>query len=241
MAWPDWVRTSEVPTVQIGDKALPVIVRRLPQARRFTLRLAADGSEVRVAIPHNARTADALAFARDQTDWLAGQLARVQQTRTPGPGEALPYRGGLLSLVHLPAGRRRPTLDGDSLFVGGPLEGLPRRLRTWLESEARRLLADDLLHYCKLAGLELPALGLSNAQRRWGSCSARGTVRINWRLVMAPDEVRRSVVAHEVAHLVHFDHSPAFRRLLGTLFEGDLAAADRWLKAQGRGLYLPFG
>jgi predicted metal-dependent hydrolase len=58
---------------------------------------------------------------------------------------------------------------------------------------------------------------------------------------MAPDAVRRSVVAHEVAHLVHFDHGRAFHALLAELYEGDLAAADRWLKREGRALYLPFG
>ncbi|MFX8347067.1 M48 family metallopeptidase, partial [Acinetobacter baumannii] len=79
------------------------------------------------------------------------------------------------------------------------------------------------------------------AQRRWGSCSARGAVRLNWRLVMAPDWVRRSVVAHEVAHLIHFDHSPRFHALLGQLFEGDIAAANHWLKRHGRSLYAPLG
>ena len=53
--------------------------------------------------------------------------------------------------------------------------------------------------------------------------------------------MRRSVVAHEVAHLIHFDHSPAFHALLDELFEGDLRAANRWLKRSGRALYLPFG
>jgi len=66
-------------------------------------------------------------------------------------------------------------------------------------------------------------------------------VRINWRLIMAPDMVRRSVVAHEVAHLAHFDHSPRFKAHLGSLFEGDLAEADRWLKREGRSLYAHFG
>ena len=84
-------------------------------------------------------------------------------------------------------------------------------------------------------------LSLSRAQRRWGSCSGHGTIRVNWRLVQAPDEVRRSVVAHEVAHLVHFDHSRAFHALLGELYEGDLAAANRWLKQHGRTLYTAFG
>jgi predicted metal-dependent hydrolase len=82
---------------------------------------------------------------------------------------------------------------------------------------------------------------LSNAQRRWGSCSAKGAIRINWRLIMAPDAVRRSVVAHEVAHLLHFNHSAQFHAALARLFEGDIAVANAWLKREGRGLYLPFG
>ncbi len=82
---------------------------------------------------------------------------------------------------------------------------------------------------------------MSNARRRWGSCASNGMIRINWRLIMAPDLVRRSVVAHEVAHLTHFDHSPAFHLHLRELFDGSVHEADRWLKANGRTLYLPFG
>jgi predicted metal-dependent hydrolase len=89
--------------------------------------------------------------------------------------------------------------------------------------------------------IALPDLRLTRAQRRWGSCSTSGTVRINWRLVQAPDRVRRSVVAHEVAHCLHFDHSPAFHAELARLFEGDVAEADRWIKAHGRSLYASFG
>ena len=140
---------------------------------------------------------------------------------------------------------RKPGLAGDRLALGGPAETVARRVHRWLESEALRLLAEDLAHYCARAGVAAPRLRLSRAVRRWGSCSGPrdGThcIRVNWRLVQAPDEVRRSVVAHEVAHLVHFDHSPAFRALLAGLFEEDLGAADAWLKQHGRGLYGAFG
>ena len=82
---------------------------------------------------------------------------------------------------------------------------------------------------------------VTRAKRRWGSCSSEGVLRLNWRLVQAPDAVRRSVVAHEVAHLVHFDHSPAFHALLRRLFEDDLHAANQWLSRNGRTLYSSFG
>jgi predicted metal-dependent hydrolase len=125
--------------------------------------------------------------------------------------------------------------------LGGALETVPARLQRWLEAEALRLLSEDLAFYCSRAGQALPQLRLSRAQRRWGSCSGRGCIRINWRLVQAPDAVRRSVVAHEVAHLVHFDHSAAFHALLREIYEGDLAEADAWLRREGRGLYSTFG
>ena len=110
-----------------------------------------------------------------------------------------------------------------------------------MQGEARALFSADLADYAPLAGVIVPPLALSNAQRRWGSCSTSGVVRLNWRLVMAPDHVRRSVVAHEVAHLVHFDHSPRFHAFLAEMFEGEIDAANRWLVRHGRSLYAPLG
>lgn len=239
----DWLRRNprEVPVLDIGDARLPVVVRRHAQAKRMTLRLSPDGSEVRVTIPQWGRTGDALSFAQARRDWLARQFANLSRAAPPGPGATIPYRGEALAIRHDPAARRRPSPGQGEIVLGGPPEALQGRLQRWLEAEARALFAADLAHYCALAGKTPPPLALSRAMRRWGSCSARGTIRINWRLVMAPDAVRRSVVAHEVAHLVHFDHSPRFHALLGELFEGDLAAANLWLKREGRSLYQPFG
>lgn len=239
----DWLRKRELtePQVEVAGRMLPVVLRRNAQARRMTMRLAPDGSEVRITLPQWGHTAEALEFAKKRAGWIAGQLAAVPAPAELGHGGELQFCGEALIIRHDPTAPRRVILDEGELVLGGPPESVPARLKRWLEGEARRLLADDLAHYCARADRPLVRLMLSSAQRRWGSCARGGTIRINWRLIMAPEEVRRSVVAHEVAHLVHFDHSPAFHALLGELFEGDLRAANRWLKRSGRGLYLPFG
>jgi len=239
----DWLKRNprDVPSIEIAGQVLPIVVRRLPQARRMTLRLAPDGSEVRLSIPQWGRTAEALAFARARRDWLAGQLAALPQARAPEAGGSLAYRGDMLRIEPAPERRRRAVLQDGAIVIGGPAESLAPRLKRWLESEARTLLAEDLAFYCARAGKPVPKLALASAQRRWGSCGPDGAIRINWRLIMAPDFVRRSVVAHEVAHLVHFDHSPRFHALLAELFEGDMAAANLWLKREGRQLYAAFG
>jgi predicted metal-dependent hydrolase len=243
MAMIEWLKRSPQvpPALDLGAAVLPIVIRRLGHARRMTLRLAPDGSEVRVSIPQWGRTAEALAFARSRREWLAGQLAAIPKAQVPEPDGTIAYRGRPLRIEHLPEAPRRAVPMGEAIRIGGPAEALSARLRRWLEREARSALTDDLAEYCLRAGVPAPKLTLSNARRRWGSCGPEGAIRINWRLIMAPDFVRRSVVAHEVAHLVHFDHSPRFHAFLADLFEGDLAAANRWLKREGRSLYTTFG
>ncbi|ARU15382.1 M48 family metallopeptidase [Croceicoccus marinus] len=220
---------------------LPLLVRPHNTARRMTLRLSPDGSEARVTVPLGVPLREGAHFARSRIDWLARQRAAAPQAKRLEHGDSLPFRGMALRIEWDKAARRQPLVMQDMLVLGGPQDGLARRIQRWLETEALALCRADLAEYCAAANVDAPDLRLSRATRRWGSCSTSGTVRINWRLVMAPDEVRRSVVAHEVAHLVHFDHSPAFHALLARLHGPGLPAADRWLKREGRSLYLHFG
>lgn len=242
----DWLTRADlkgatVPEIDLGGATVPIVLKRHGTAKRLTLRLAPDGSEVRITLPRWARGAEAIAFAHARRDWLAQQLERVPQRETPGPGGGILYRGETLRIEWSEKASRRPALREGNIQLGGPREGLESRLKRWLEREALTLFEADMADYIASAGLEPVPVGLSRAQRRWGSCSDKSRIRINWRLVQAPDFVRRSVVAHEVAHLVHFDHSPAFHALLDDIYEGDIGIADRWLKEHGRGLYASFG
>ena len=235
-------KTAEAPrSIEIGGRELPLRIRRLRNARRMTLRLAPDGSEARVTMPPWGRIGEAESFARDRADWLARQLVHVPARQAPQPGGSILYRGRTLIVVWQEQAPRNPLLGDERVVLGGPEAGVVSRLRRWLEAEALKLFAADLGHYCGLAGVAVPPVRLSRAIRRWGSCAGDGTIRINWRLVMAPDAVRRSVIAHEVAHLTHFNHSPAFHAHVANLFEGDLGGANRWLRQEGRSLYAPFG
>lgn len=241
----DWLRGDmQHPEVEVDGHALPIAIRRHARARRLTMRLAPDGSELRITLPTWGRTRDAFAFAKARESWIAEQLSQVPQTQPVAPGSAIPFRGGRLQLDWQADAPRKPGLAGDRLLAGGPRESLPGRVQRWLESEALALSGEDLERYCRRAGHPVPALRISRAKRRWGSCSSNGKsgrcIRINWRLVMAPDAVRKSVVAHEVAHLSHFDHSPAFHALLSQLYEGDISEADDWLRREGRSLYAIF-
>lgn len=240
----DWLRRGQKedgPAITLDGRRVPIVIRRLAQSRRMTMRLAPDGSEVRIAMPRWGRTQDAVDFAHLRADWLAQQLARHTPRREPAPGEMIPFAGTPHRIEHHPGSSRRVQCEGGVIHVGGAVHSLGPRLTRWMQAQAREHFARDLAFYCARAGVPMPPMALSGAQARWGSCSARGTLRLNWRLMMAPDSVRRAVVAHEVTHLVHFNHSPAFHALLDQLFEGSIAETNRWLKRHGRSLYAPLG
>jgi len=226
--------------LSLEGREVPVRIRRHATARRMTLRIAPDGEAVAITIPRWGREREAMRFATDRRDWIARQLAARPEPLVLRDGAWLPFRGEELLVDHDRARPRRIALDGTRLVVGGPDENLGRRIERWLRARMLDLLAGDVPYFCAAAGIDPVPFRLTSARRRWGSCSSGGTLRINWRLVMAPDFVRRAVVAHEVAHLVHFDHSPAFRALCDSLAPGLQEPSDRWLKAQGRSLYAAY-
>ena len=238
----EWLRElNRDPVIEISGRTLPIELRRHATAKRLTLRLAPDGNAVRITLPRWTASKEAVNFAHSRAEWLAQQLAKVPQQRDPVAESRLDFRGQALTIAWAADKPRKARVDGDALHIGGPQDTLHRRLQRWLEAEALQHFEKDAAFYCQRAGLAPAPVRLTRAKRRWGSCSSGGMLRLNWRLVQAPDHVRRSVVAHEVAHLVHFDHSPAFHSLLDTIFEDQIEDANRWLTQHGRTLYTSFG
>ena len=168
------IRPNRDPVLEVGGQVLPVVIRRLANAKRMTLRLAPDGSAVRVTLPQWGRTADAIAFAGSRRDWLERQLAAVVPAPVLADGTALTFRGEVLTIRHMPTAPRRPRIEDAALVIGGPALGLDKRLQRWLEGESRRLLGEDLAEYCAIAGRPQPA-GSAKAQASSGMaahCSA---------------------------------------------------------------------
>ena len=123
-------------------------------------------------------------------------------------------------------------VDGE-LRLGGPEGGVARRVELFLKRKALDVMSREVRGYAALAGATASSVSIGDAGSRWGSCSSQGRIRLSWRLILAPPEVRRFVVAHEVAHLVHLDHSAKFKALEARLYGPGLAEAKAQLRAVG--------
>ncbi|MFN6924681.1 MAG: M48 family metallopeptidase [Tabrizicola sp.] len=219
-----------------GSPPVEVHLKRSARARRFSLRVSRLDGKVTLSMPLRAREGEALAFLKGHEGWLRRTLESMPESsvRSVGLGSVVPVEGRQL-LVAQGAGRSI-RVEGDSLLVPGDPANAAPRLAAWLKVLARDRLATASTRYAGLVGRRYSTLVLRDTRSRWGSCSPDGRLMYSWRLIMAPPPVLDYVAAHEVAHLVELNHSPAYWAVVERICPG-WKAQRAWLHAQGQALH----
>ena len=235
------------PAFSHGDRieadGFPVRLSVNARARRVSLRIDRVKREVIATAPTAKRLAEAVAFAREKSGWIAGQLADLPSGERLAPGMTIRLFGEPVDLVagsgrarFLPAtvlSRARISAPDDAAFGD--------RVLRLVKAEARRWLTERTLHYAERLGRSEPKVAIADPRGRWGSCRpasprAGASIRYSWRLALAPAAVADYVAAHECAHLLEANHGPRFWAIVHDLV-GDHAPHRAWLKAEGARLH----
>lgn len=221
-----------------------IAVKRVASARRFTLRVRTATQDAVLTMPPRASLKTALSFAERHAEWIGLRLSQLPAPRPIAAGARVPMRGVEHRVAHDPAALRRqpvvlPAPEASAeprIRVGGRAEHVGAAVLGFLRREAQRDLTEAVRRHAAAVGKSIARISLRDTRSRWGSCSSRGTLSFSWRLIMAPPAVLDYLAAHEVAHLVHMDHSAAFwavvRRLAPQTDE-----AEAWLKRHGPELH----
>ncbi len=216
-----------------GNPSIEIALRRSARARRFSLRVSRLDGRVTLTLPLRAREGDALDFARAQEGWIRKALSVLPLRRAVAEGDEIPLEGRGVILTR--AAVRAPRVEGGRLLL--PHSGaVGPRVVAFLRHAARARLALACDSYARQVGRPYRTLALRDTRSRWGSCSSDGRLMFSWRLVMAPPSVLDYVAAHEVAHLVEMNHSPAFWRVV-TGLKPDWQADRAWLRSEGHLLH----
>lgn len=218
---------------------------RLTRARRRTIGMEVDLTGLSVRAPRWVTLGEIEAALTERANWIVKALAewrgrrRDVMPREWKSGAPILFRGRELALEVFPARRTRIAPDLFNLTVLHPHAHDEAQVAAlvgkWLREEAWSLVAPQVVAYAGRIARTAPALRLSNARSEWGSCNARGEIRLNWRLVQLPPYLAEYVVAHEVAHLRVRSHAPAFWAALTGLLPG-ARALDTELRRWGAGV-----
>jgi predicted metal-dependent hydrolase len=219
--------------VIIDGQTFPVVILRHRWARRYILRVLPD-QRLRLTVPRGASIGDGLAFVATQTDWIAAEWSRQVRRGTWVDGTEVWYRGRRVAIE----------LDDRSVTLGAeridrPIAGAPRDVRTLVARHLRDMAAGELPSRCRDLGLPFglapTRITVRDQRSRWGACSSRGSVTLNWRLVQMPPDVCDYVMLHELAHLDHHNHSRRFWKRVAEICPA-WREAERWLRRHGREL-----
>ena len=227
-----WSIVTSEPTIA----GMPVTVKVSSRARRLRLRVDPRGRSVLLTVPRRVSQKRALAWAAGQSEWLRTTIAAMPAETPIAPGATIPFRGTPHRVDWCASRPRRIDREEGRLSLGGPVETVASRVLRWLRIEAQALLEEETREFASRAGVMASKVRVGDPVSRWGSCSTSGTISYSWRLVLAPDLVRRATVAHEVAHLVHMNHGPDFHALVERLVGDDAKSARQWLRRNGAAL-----
>jgi predicted metal-dependent hydrolase len=220
-----------------GGTSAGLILKPSPRARVMRLRVDSRSGAVTLTYPRRVSQRKVIEWAAKQRVWIEAALAKVPAEVPIAPGGELPVEGVPHRIDWELARSRVVKIENGAILVGGPLETLEARLFRWLKQRAFTVLELETREFAAKAGVTVSRVGVGDPKSRWGSCSSSGAIRYSWRLILAPDWVRRATVAHEVAHRVHMNHGPDFHALVEALLGTDPKPARNWLRREGAGLH----
>ena len=237
--------------VRLGTVDVPYLFKRVPRRRRVHILVGDDGT-IEVRAPWRFSLPKAREVLRGNAQWVVRTLAAAQERIAQRPrlvtGARLPLLDESLRLEVRPEAqidlfntgrsrRGRVERRGDVLRVGtaslgnGELRALIER---WYRREAAAHLAARVEHYSTRLGVRPSRVIVRGQRSRWGSCSGKRTVSLNWRLMMVPGALADYVVVHELCHLRHMNHSPSFWAMVSGIIPDHADRRRRLDALQGR-------
>ena len=209
-------------SIQLIGKAITYTLKRSNRRRSIGLRI--DDRGLTVNVPLRASEKWLHSVLHDKAHWVIDKLENWQTNKPVPPqwvdGETILYRGETFMLRIVPSlFDTPPQLHGAQLIVHVSKADNPavieKIIMHWYRREALQLFTECVGHFATLMNVAPREIKLSAARTQWGSCTARGCLRLHWQLIKMPLHLIDYVVVHELAHLVEMNHSAAFWRVVG--------------------------
>ncbi len=206
-----------------------------PKAKRLALRLNRKTFSIDLVIPKRTSTRKINAFVNSNQDWIDKTLSSLPQTVYFSNGAIFPFFGEILTLKITKSSsvkRTKIAIEGSQLCIDTYLNDITPRLKRWIRDETKKRLEKLAFEKASQLGKPLSKVSVRDTHTRWGSCGHKGAISFSWRLAFAPYSSIDYVVAHEVAHLKHMDHSQKFWSTCESLCE-DYAQGKSWMRENG--------
>lgn len=214
----------------------PLKVIKSAKAKRLTLRIDSKEHQAILSIPSRCTQRQAINFIKEHQAWIIEGLSKLPKRKKFQSGEYINLFGKEILILHAPEKRLGAKIEKGTLYVSGSSEFTHRRVKDFIKKEAQQKFLTLSQKLATKIDCEVNGVIIKDTKSRWGSCSSLNNINYNWRLALAPKEVINYIVAHEVSHLAHQNHSDDFWQCVAYLCP-DYITGKNWLKQHGKELY----
>ena len=212
--------------------------------RRKTATVKVEEGKVSVVVPRSTTQAKLEELVDNRTRWIREKLLLQREHQLPKPkeylsGECFTYLGKNYRLKLERGAAKSVKLTAGRLVVQVPASVQKRdqyvqaALTEWYRQRALEKLQEKVDRYAKVVRVSPSFVGVRTFKGRWGSCTSKGSLEFNWKVIIAPNRMVDYVVVHELCHLHHHNHSPHFWKCVERVFH-DYQECKEWLKVNGK-------
>ena len=214
---------------------IKVAVRKVRNSTRLSLRVSSINESVTLTAPVSTNQDVLLRFLESKENWIKENLLKISDKKVNVDiGHLIPIFG-TKKHIEICSESLNVRIIGNSIRIPTTVAKPGLAIENFLKKLAKEEITSVANYYCGKLGVSYASIKLRDTRSRWGSCSSNSNLMFSWRIIMAPRNIIRYLVAHEVTHLKHFNHSREFWFDVHSMF-GSYENERNWLRTEGTDL-----
>ena len=207
-------------------------INRKNKIRRLSLKVCRVTGKISINASLYLPNLDIINFFNKNRSWISKQLSKCVVPKIVDEGSILPVEGNCYEIVSNNNVSTIRFLESNKICLPKNIINVGHAVQKFLIVYCKSIMTPFIIEKSNLFKKKIHKISFKDTKSRWGSCSSKGSIMLNWRLIMAPPSVYKYVIIHELSHLVHMNHGYLFWKLVGELHPSYLSDRE-WLNKNG--------
>jgi len=228
-------RSNKIFKILHKQNEIEIIIKKNKLSKNYKLTFDKRRLSGLVSIPRHISFKDGFTFAQENSHWLIEQYNEMMPIIIEN-GIKIYFEGKKRKIIYLNGKKSNIEIDDKSIIITNNNNVHQKIFYKWIKKRISEKTKHIVFNFSSTLNVKIRNIKLSNSFSYWGSCNSNNDISINWRLVFSPPEVLEYIIAHEMCHLVEFNHSKKFWKLVDKLIP-KRKGKETWLKKYGNYLY----
>ena len=223
-------------SIRIDQRKVPIRIKRNRVSKSINLSIHPLTQCVHLTIPTNVSLYIGLNYLKSQRTWLRNELKELLLPVPFQHKKYIPFKGKKYCIVHKNSNKEEIIKYSKNIYVYCKKNKISKNVLKWLKQNAKKEIKRKIAKYSSHLNVKVKSIFIKDMITKWGSCSTKKDLTFSWRIIFFPNYVSNYIIAHEVAHLLEFNHSKKFWNNVKKIY-GNFKSANDWMEKNSKKFY----